>query len=162
MGILFALAFCPVSAAFFFGSLIPLALKQNSAIGLPLVYGIGTGLPVLGFALVVMFGVKQLGNVFQAVTKVEFWVRRATAAVMILVGVHQRARFYACPLQRTRILSGLFFWERSVLTIAQIKENSWKLFAKIHQSTYKHLEILQYFSILGLISSKYNTINIPV
>lgn len=88
MGILFALAFCPVSAALFFGSLIPLALKQNSAIGLPLIYGIGTGLPVLGFALVVMFGVKQLGNVFQAVTKVEYWVRRATAVVMILVGVH--------------------------------------------------------------------------
>jgi len=88
MGILFALAFCPVSAALFFGSLIPLAIKQTSAIGLPLMYGIGTGLPVLGFALVVMFGVKQLGNVFRAVTKVECWVRRATAAVMILVGVH--------------------------------------------------------------------------
>ena len=88
MGILFALAFCPVSAALFFGSLIPLALKQNSALGLPLIYGIGTGLPVLGFALVVMFGVKQLGRLFHAVTKVEFWVRRVTAAVMILVGVH--------------------------------------------------------------------------
>jgi cytochrome c biogenesis protein CcdA len=88
LGILFALAFCPVSAALFFGSLIPLALKQNSAIGLPLIYGIGTGLPVLGFALVVMFGVKQLGTVFQTVTKVEYWVRRTTAVVMILVGVH--------------------------------------------------------------------------
>jgi len=72
----------------FFGSLIPLALKQSSAIGLPLIYGLGTGLPVLGFALVVMFGVKQLGRLFHAVTKVEFWVRRATASVMILVGVH--------------------------------------------------------------------------
>jgi len=88
MGMLFALAFCPFSAAFFFGSLIPLALKLNSAIGLPLIYGIGTGLPVLGFALVVMFGVKQLGKIFQAVTKVEYWVRRVTAVVMILVGVH--------------------------------------------------------------------------
>jgi cytochrome c biogenesis protein CcdA len=88
MGIIFALAFCPVSAAFFFGSLIPLSLQQNSSIGLPLIYGIGTGLPVFGFALVVMFGVKQLGRLFHAVAKVECWVRRVTAVVMLLVGMH--------------------------------------------------------------------------
>ncbi len=65
LGILFALAFCPLSAALFFGSLIPLAVKQNSAIGLPLIYGIGTGLPVLGFALVVVFGVRRLSSMFK-------------------------------------------------------------------------------------------------
>jgi cytochrome c biogenesis protein CcdA len=88
LGALFALAFCPVSAAFFFGSLIPLALKQQSPIALPFFYGIGTALPVLVFALVIMFGVKQLGSIFNAVTKVEYWVRRVTASVLILAGIH--------------------------------------------------------------------------
>ena len=47
LGFIFALSFCPVSAALFFGSLIPLAL--NNAFGelLPLVYGAGTAIPVL-------------------------------------------------------------------------------------------------------------------
>jgi len=88
MGVLFALAFCPVSAAFFFGSLIPLAVSQASTIVLPLIYGVGTGLPVLLFALVIVFGISTVSRVFQAVSKTEVWVRRATAVVMIGVGIH--------------------------------------------------------------------------
>ncbi|MDD5254740.1 MAG: aromatic aminobenezylarsenical efflux permease ArsG family transporter, partial [Candidatus Omnitrophica bacterium] len=47
LGLIFALAFCPISAALFFGSLIPLALNSNAGALLPFMYGIGTGLPVL-------------------------------------------------------------------------------------------------------------------
>ena len=36
LGIIFALTFCPTSAALFFGSLIPLSLKMNSSFVLPL------------------------------------------------------------------------------------------------------------------------------
>jgi cytochrome c-type biogenesis protein len=88
MGALFALAFCPVSAAFFFGSLIPLAVTQSSSIVLPLIYGVGTGLPVLLFALVIVFGISTVSRIFHVVSKTEVWVRRATAAVMIGVGVY--------------------------------------------------------------------------
>ena len=35
LGIVFALSFCPVSAALYFGSLIPLSFKVNSSIALP-------------------------------------------------------------------------------------------------------------------------------
>jgi ABC-type multidrug transport system fused ATPase/permease subunit len=51
LGGVFALLFCPVSAALFFGSLIPPAVQHNSAVMLPSAYGIGTGLPVFAFAL---------------------------------------------------------------------------------------------------------------
>jgi cytochrome c-type biogenesis protein len=88
MGMLFALAFCPVSAAFFFGSLIPLAVTQLSTIALPLIYGVGTGLPVLLFALVIVFGISTVGRIFHVVSKTEVWVRRVTAVVMIAVGVY--------------------------------------------------------------------------
>lgn len=88
MGALFALAFCPVSAALFFGSLIPLCLTRASTFALPLIYGIGTGLPVLLFALVIVFGISTVSRVFHVVSKTECWVRRLTAVVMIGVGIH--------------------------------------------------------------------------
>ena len=50
--------------------------------------GTGTGLPVLLFALVIVFGISTVSRVFQAVSKTEVWVRRATAVVMIGVGIH--------------------------------------------------------------------------
>ena len=55
IGSLFALSFCPVSAGLFFGGLIPLALKQESIFLIPIVYGIGTALPVVIFALELCF-----------------------------------------------------------------------------------------------------------
>ena len=85
LGVLFALAFCPVSAALFFGSLISLSIKQSSPVAMPLLYGIGTGLPVLGFALVILLGVKNVGRLFNVVTKTEYWVRRITVLVLMLV-----------------------------------------------------------------------------
>jgi len=86
LGALFALAFCPVSAAIFFGSLIPISIKHSSYIFFPAVYGIGTGLPVLVFAMVIALGAGSLGKLFDAMTKVELWARRATAAVFIGIG----------------------------------------------------------------------------
>jgi cytochrome c biogenesis protein CcdA len=88
MGALFALAFCPVSAALFFGSLIPLCLSRASSLALPLIYGVGTGLPVLLFALVIVFGISTVSRIFHVVSKTEIWVRRATAVVLIGVGIH--------------------------------------------------------------------------
>jgi cytochrome c-type biogenesis protein len=87
LGIIFALAFCPTSAGLFFGGLIPLAVKNNSAFFLPILFGIGTALPVIGFSLVLAFGAHLLGAAFNKLTVIEIWVRRITAAVMILVGV---------------------------------------------------------------------------
>ena len=62
LGALFALSFCPVSAALFFGSLIPLAMTSGSSIVMPSLYGVGTGLPVLAFAVVVGFGAQALSQ----------------------------------------------------------------------------------------------------
>jgi sulfite exporter TauE/SafE len=87
LGMLFALSFCPVSAALFFGSLIPLAVKQGSAIGLPSIYGIGTGLPVFGFAVLIALGAQWVSKAFKRVAQFEKWARRITAAVFIVVGV---------------------------------------------------------------------------
>ncbi len=88
LGVLFALTFCPVSAALFFGSLLPLAIEQHSPVLLPALYGIGTAIPVLGFAIAIALGAPSLGKVFGKLTKVERWVRRITGAVFIGVGIY--------------------------------------------------------------------------
>lgn len=92
LGLAFALSFCPVSAALFFGTLIPLAAKHGSPVLLPAVYGIGTGLPAAGIALMLALGVKRLGQVLERVQAFERLARRATGALFILVGVYEVLR----------------------------------------------------------------------
>ncbi len=62
LGIVFALTFCPTSAALFFGSLIPLSLKINSSVSLPAVYGVGTALPVIVFAVILATSTNRWGE----------------------------------------------------------------------------------------------------
>jgi cytochrome c-type biogenesis protein len=88
LGILFALAFCPVSAALFFGGLIPIAVKAKSGIGLPLIYGIGTGLPVLLFAFLVAAGTGYINNLYYRITRIEFYTKKVTGIIFILVGIY--------------------------------------------------------------------------
>jgi len=88
LGMLFALAFCPVSAALFFGGLIPIAIKTRSGIGLPLIYGIGTALPVLLFAFLVAAGTGYINNLYNRITKIEFYTKKATGLIFILVGIY--------------------------------------------------------------------------
>jgi len=88
LGMIFALSFCPVSAALFFGSLIPLALKADSRLALPALYGIGTGLPVALFAIALAAGVQFLSAALNRLGMIERWARRATGAVFIAVGLY--------------------------------------------------------------------------
>jgi len=88
LGALFALSFCPVSATLFFGSLLPLAVKHGSGVLLPFIYGIGTAIPVVIFAIVLAFGARWLGKLFERVTQVERWMRTATGVVFIGVGIY--------------------------------------------------------------------------
>lgn len=88
LGIVFALSFCPISAGLFFVSLVPLAVKQGSGVLLPLVYGLGTSIPVIGFAGLVAVGARSLGSAFQRTTAVAAVAKRVTGVVFILVGIY--------------------------------------------------------------------------
>jgi cytochrome c biogenesis protein CcdA len=88
IGALFALSFCPVSAGLFFAGLIPLALKQGSGLGLPAVFGVGTALPVIVFALILAFASQYVGRAFERLSQVEKWVRITTGTVVILAGIY--------------------------------------------------------------------------
>ena len=88
LGAIFALSFCPIAAALFFGSLIPLALKSTYGIVLPCLYGIGTGIPVVVFALGIAMGVRSFSKWFQRVTTFELYIRKITGVIFILVGIY--------------------------------------------------------------------------
>lgn len=88
MGVLFALSFCPSSAALFFGSLIPLATRAQSTIAVPVAFGAATGMPVLAFAVLVATGSHGVGRYFDRIQSVERWLRAATGAILVLVGLY--------------------------------------------------------------------------
>ena len=96
LGLVFALAFCPVSAGLFFGGLVPLAVERSSPLVLPLVYGIGTALPVAVFAVLLASGAGRLARTLDRVQAFEAWARRITAVVFIAIGVYEtlRSTFY--------------------------------------------------------------------
>jgi cytochrome c biogenesis protein CcdA len=88
LGMIFALAFCPVSAALFFGSLVPLSIASQSSLLLPAVYGIGTGLPVLVFAAIIALGSSVLSAAYEKIAKLENYTRKATGLIFIVVGAY--------------------------------------------------------------------------
>ena len=108
LGILFAVSFCPTSAAWFFGLLalvmgseagaitsvltkvgitLPEASLPGGAIILPLIYGIGTAVPVLLVAFLLAYSAKSVGKTYNILSKVEWWARMTTGWVFVLIGV---------------------------------------------------------------------------
>jgi cytochrome c biogenesis protein CcdA len=88
LGILFALSFCPVSAALFFGSLLPLAVANDSTVLLPLLYGVGTALPVLLVSGALVMGGAAIRRLHAGLTRIERWSRPATGVLFIAVGIY--------------------------------------------------------------------------
>ena len=88
MGVLFALAFCPYSAVLYFGVLIPLTFKSTGGLGLPPVFAIGTGLPVLVFGILLSFGVSRVSTWFDKLTRSQNTIRLITSLILIGIGVY--------------------------------------------------------------------------
>ncbi len=109
LGVLFAVAFCPISAAWFFGllalilgseagaitavlakigiSLPTAASLPGGAAVLPLAYGVGTAVPVLLVAFLLVYSVKSVGKTYNMLSKVEWWARQITGWIFVLAGV---------------------------------------------------------------------------
>lgn len=88
LGVIFALSFCPVSAALFFGSLISIAVEHHSRLMIPAMYGIGTGLPVVIFAVVIAFSIHKLGEIYNNIVKFETWFRKITGWIFLIAGAY--------------------------------------------------------------------------
>jgi len=92
LGFMFALSFCPVSAALFFGSLIPLTLGSGRILLPVTLYGIGTAAPVAVFALVMIFSTRAASGMVGGITRAQPWILKITGALMLIAGLYLTAR----------------------------------------------------------------------
>ena len=110
LGMFFALAFCPVSAAFFFITLFRLLTSYDSRVILPSVYGLATALPVVVFAVLVALGARALGKAFNVMTQTVWWMQRAAGVICVAIGIHCSLKYvFEIPL----------FWNRWIEVVYQ-------------------------------------------
>ena len=88
LGILFALAFCPTSAVFYFGILIPLSAHVAYGYVLPVVFAVATALPVLLVAWILAFSVSNISRFYHATATVQRWFNRIVALLFICIGLY--------------------------------------------------------------------------
>lgn len=88
LGIVFALAFCPYSGVLYFGMLIPMTVSSASGLYLPVIFAIGTGIPVIIFAWLIAFSVGSIGGVYNKMKTFELWFRRVVSVLFIGVGIY--------------------------------------------------------------------------
>lgn len=88
LGAVFALAFCPYSGALFFVMLIPMMLTASAGLGLPIIFAIGTGIPVILFSFVIAFSIQKIGIYFKAISKFENVMRIVAGIIFIVTGLY--------------------------------------------------------------------------
>ena len=64
---------------------MPITIK--SGLTIPVIYSIGTGLPVVLFAFVIAFSIEKIGIYFNAISKFEKVMRIIAGIVFILTGL---------------------------------------------------------------------------
>ncbi len=93
LGILFALAFCPYSGVLFFGGLIPMTVSASD-LYLPVVFAVGTAIPVIIFAWLLAFTVSGVGQFYNRIKKIEYWFRRIIAVLFLGMGIYYIIEVY--------------------------------------------------------------------
>ena len=94
LGIVFALAFCPTSAVFYFGMLIPMSVTAAGGFFMPIIFAIATGLPVIIVAWILSYSVASIGKFYNNMQTFEKWFRRIVAVLFIAVGIYYGIIFY--------------------------------------------------------------------
>lgn len=94
IGVVFALAFCPYSGALYFGMLIPITIASAKGLYLPIVFAMGTGLPVILFTYLLAFTTGKVGIFYTKITKMEKVMRYIAGIVFILTGIYYISIFF--------------------------------------------------------------------
>jgi cytochrome c-type biogenesis protein len=94
LGAVFALAFCPYTAVMFFGLLMPFALTANATgMSFMAVFGVGTGLPVLVFAVLLGISASFAKAYIAKIVRFEPYLRKTLGAGFILYGLYLFAEY---------------------------------------------------------------------
>lgn len=92
LGAVFALAFCPTTAATFL-AMIALASRFHSNVLFPMVFGVSAAIPVLIFAGLIALNAKLLGKAFPIMTRIDKAMRTVTGTLFIAVGIWFSLRY---------------------------------------------------------------------
>jgi len=93
MGVAFSLGFCPTMFSLFFGGVMPMALKSSYGILLPPVFAVGTAMPLLLFAgLVVGFGFDRV--MAKRARRWGVWIQRLAGTLFILLGISDTLTYW--------------------------------------------------------------------
>lgn len=88
LGILFAMAFCPTSALFYFGMLIPMSAIEPAGWLYPLLFAIATALPVIIIAWILAYSMASLANFYSKLQLFQRWFNRIIAIIFIGIGIY--------------------------------------------------------------------------
>jgi cytochrome c biogenesis protein CcdA len=92
LGAIFAMAFCPTSAATFFAA-IALSSQFQSNVLFPTAFGMGTAIPVLIFAWIIALNAQLLGKAFSVMKRIDWWMRTVSGTVFIAIGIWFSLRY---------------------------------------------------------------------
>ncbi len=86
LGAAFSLGFCPTMALIFFGALIPLVVEAPAGMILPLIFAVGTSIPVILWATALSAGRKAAARWMKKVRSIDRYVKLGAAIVFLLLG----------------------------------------------------------------------------
>lgn len=88
LGVAFSLGFCPTMAMIFFGALVPLVVQADAGLVLPLIFAIGTSVPVLLWAGALSAGKRAAGRYLRQTRSFNRYLRPVIATLFLLLGIN--------------------------------------------------------------------------
>lgn len=86
LGVFYAWAFCPTTAAMFL-AMLALAVEEQSPFAVPFSFGLGTALPVVMLAYLLTFSTRYFAQTFHVLERLDAYSRPLTGAVFITAGI---------------------------------------------------------------------------
>lgn len=94
LGLLFALAFCPISGVFYFGMLLPMSAVETGGYIFPTAFAIGSSAIVVLTAWVVSFSMSRLSRLYNRVTLIQKRANTVVGAAFIVAGLYYFCVYY--------------------------------------------------------------------
>lgn len=95
LGLLFALALCPPSAALFFGVALPVAAQSGMGAWLGIsMFGLGTALPVAAFALLLTCSAAKAAKAMRCLPRIQLICKYVSGGALLLLGAYMTITLY--------------------------------------------------------------------
>jgi cytochrome c biogenesis protein CcdA len=96
LGIFFAIAFCPHRLVYFF-TMIDIAINIPAIWNwmLPVVFGLGTGLPIMVIAWLISYSAVSISTLTKRLHSIEKWIRYISAVLFIGYGIYLCVHIFA-------------------------------------------------------------------